>query len=118
MPLELTRSRFAALSDPTRLRLMALLAAEGELCVCELTHALDLPQPRISKHLAALREAGLARMRRDAQWVLYALAPEAEPWLSEVLAATRRDLADDPILAEDGERLKSMCGRPGRCRAA
>ena len=59
---------FKALSDRTRLRILMLLSAEGELCVCELTHALAIPQPKASKHLAILRAAGLVRMRRDAQW--------------------------------------------------
>lgn len=118
MPLVLTCSRFAALADPIRLRLMALLHREGELCVCEMTHALDIPQPKASKHLAALREAGLVRMRRDAQWVLYAVSEDADPWLAEVLAVTARDLVEDADLTQDRSRLGTMCGRPERCRAA
>jgi ArsR family transcriptional regulator, arsenate/arsenite/antimonite-responsive transcriptional repressor len=118
MALDLTCSRFAALSDPIRLRLMALLHREGELCVCEMTHALAIPQPKASKHLAALRDAGLVRMRRGAQWVLYAIADDADPWLAEVLAATARELAADPDLERDRSRLRCMCGRPERDRAA
>jgi ArsR family transcriptional regulator, arsenate/arsenite/antimonite-responsive transcriptional repressor len=118
MTLDPTCSRFAALSDPIRLRLMALLHREGELCVCEMTHALAIPQPKASKHLAALRDAGLVRMRRDAQWVLYAVAEDAGPWLVEVLAATARELVEDPDLERDRSRLHGMRGRPERCRAA
>lgn len=118
MAVDLLCSRFAALADPIRLRLMALLHREGELCVCELTRALDITQPRASKHLAALRDAGLVRMRRDAQWVLYAVADDAGPWLADVLTATGRTLADDPDLADDRARLASMRGRPERCRVA
>ncbi len=118
MTLDDTCSRFAALSDPLRLRMLALMHREGELCVCEMTHALAIPQPKASKHLAILREAGLVRMRRDAQWVLYALSPEINPWLAEVMAATARDLEAEPQLAEDLQRLTAMCGRPECCRRA
>jgi ArsR family transcriptional regulator len=111
-------SRLAALSDPLRLRMMALMHREGELCVCELTHALAVPQPKASKHLAILREAGLARMRRDAQWALYSLAPDADPWLAAVMAATALQLDADPQLVEDRRRLNGMGGRPERERSA
>jgi len=80
MSLDDACSRLAALSDPLRLRMMALMHREGELCVCELTHALAVPQPKASKHLAILREAGLARMRRHAQWALCSFAPDADRW--------------------------------------
>ena len=66
---------FALLADPTRLRCVVLLQREGELCVCELVHALDLPQPKVSRHLALLREAGVVEDRRAGQWVHYRLHP-------------------------------------------
>lgn len=110
--------RLAALSDPIRLRLLTLLLRHGELCVCEFTHALMLPQPKVSKHLAVLREADLVRIRRDAQWVLYSLAPEAAEWLASVLSATLRALENDPDIARDAERLAGMTGRPQRSRVA
>ncbi len=115
MALDDTCSRFSALADPLRLRMLALMRREGELCVCELTHALAIPQPKASKHLAILRAAGLVRMRRDAQWVLYTLSPEIDPWLAEVMATTARDLETDPQLAEDHRRLTAMCGRADCC---
>lgn len=67
---------FAALAHPKRLTLILALA-ERELCVCELVDLLGLPQPLISHHLAALRNAGLVRDRRDAHWVYYSLAPDS-----------------------------------------
>lgn len=60
---------FATLADPIRLRCLALIAGEGELCVCELVGALDLLQSKVSRHLAVMRDAGLLRDRRDAQQV-------------------------------------------------
>lgn len=52
------------LADETRLRSLILMRREGELCVCELTHTLDFSQPKISRHLATMREAGIVQNRR------------------------------------------------------
>jgi len=52
---------FRALADPTRLRALVLLQQEGELCVCELTYVLGVVQPKVSRHPAPLREAGIVR---------------------------------------------------------
>ena len=108
----------AALADPIRLRSLALMARGGELCVCELTHALQVGQPTISKHLASLREAGLVKDRRHAQWVFNAIASDLPPWVEAMLSATLAGLGDDPRLAEDAERLRTMPARPPRRRAA
>lgn len=67
------------LADANRLRIIDLLR-QGEVCVCEMTEALDLPQNLVSHHLRALREAGLVRARRkasDSRWVYYSLNPQA-----------------------------------------
>lgn len=66
---------FRALGDPTRLRLLDLLAG-GERCVCELTDAMDLPQPLLSHHLKTLREAGFIHARKEGRWTYYRLDPE------------------------------------------
>jgi ArsR family transcriptional regulator len=63
----------AAVAEPTRLRLLALIAP-GEVCVCDLVGALDLPQPLVSRHLGVLRRAGLVSARRDGLWMHYSLA--------------------------------------------
>jgi ArsR family transcriptional regulator, arsenate/arsenite/antimonite-responsive transcriptional repressor len=68
--------QFHALSDETRVRIVDLLR-EGELCVCEVTEALELSQSLLSFHLKVLREAGLVRDRREGRWVYYALDPES-----------------------------------------
>ncbi len=108
----------SALSDPIRLRCVALMAAEGELCVCELTHALRASQPTISKHLATLREAGLVKDRRHAQWVLYSIATGLPPWVERMLVAAVDGVSATPVHAEDAERLKGMTARPPRHRVA
>jgi ArsR family transcriptional regulator len=76
-PRNLTFEVFRALADPVRLELVALLAAQGPLCVCHLEEALPYSQPRISKHLGVLRRAGLVSWRRDRSWVYYSVNPEA-----------------------------------------
>lgn len=103
---------FQALSDPTRLRIVSLLAAETELCVCELTHALDLSQPMISRHLSNLRETGLVDDRRAGKWIYYRLHPELPNWASDVLARTQTALARSEPYRADRATLRSMPNRP------
>ena len=103
---------FKCLGDDTRVRMTLLIAREGELCVCELTHALELSQPKISRHLAQLREAGILMDRRKGQWVYYRLHPELPQWvdamLKGVVDANQEWLNPDALrLAEMGERSQS-----------
>lgn len=79
-------ARFKALADPTRVRILNLLAASDEVCVCVLTEAFDLSQPTISHHLKLLREAGLVESERRGTWAFYRLVPEA---VDELRAALR-----------------------------
>jgi len=91
---------FKALSDETRLRCLALLG-QGERCVCDLTGALDLPQPKISRHLAQLRGAGILLDRRQGQWVYYQINPYLPDWASAILRETLAACARDPRYVED-----------------
>ena len=116
--MEYAAAIFFALSDPARLRSLALLAKKGELCVCELTHALQANQPKISKHMATLRDAGLVKDRRDAQWVLYSLATDVPQWVGEALSAAIKGVSEDRLHDDDMERLKTMTSRPLRDRVA
>ncbi len=104
---------FKALADQTRLRCLMLMAEEGELCVCELTHALDTLQPMISRHLAQLREAGLVADRRQGQWVYYRLHPDTPPWVKKVITATAKGVIDAKPFAKDRAALHDMPNRPG-----
>jgi len=106
---------FQILGDETRLRAVALMAEAGEVCVCELVHALELPQPKISRHMAAMRDAGLVVPRRDAQWVFYAPNPALPDWQQQVISAAMQGLKDSEITAQDLSRLNSMPNRPERC---
>lgn len=94
---------FKCLADDTRARMTLLLARQGELCVCELTCALDLAQPKISRHLAHLREAGILADRRQGQWVYYRLHPQLPGWVSTMLNEVAR--ASEGWLDADLQRL-------------
>ena len=74
------------LGDPGRLRLVSLIAAEGEVCQCDLTRPLGLSQPTVSHHLKVLEEAGLLSRERRGRWAFYRLRPEPLTLLSRALA--------------------------------
>jgi ArsR family transcriptional regulator len=94
---------FRTLSDPTRLRLLNLLAC-GETCVCELTDTLRVVQPKVSRHLAHLKRAGLVEARRNGKWMHYRWAKHADPLVRHVLAALRGWMQTDEQM--NGERLQ------------
>lgn len=79
---------FKALGDPVRLRLLSMIASQGdgEVCVCELTPAFELSQPTISHHLKLLRQAGLVDSERRGTWVYYRVRPETTERLTAALA--------------------------------
>jgi len=81
-------SAFKALSDPTRVRMINLMARAGEQCVCVMNTSFDLSQPTISHHLKLLREAGLVRVRRRGTWAYYRINTERLAELNAALAAT------------------------------
>ena len=112
MPID-AKTLFRMLSDGTRLRLLMLLASEGELCVCELTHALGLSQPKISRHLAQLRESGLLRSRREGQWMYYRINPELPDWAQSILQHALAGNRGVHPYREDLQSLKTMPDRPG-----
>jgi len=103
---------FKCLADDTRLHLMLMIAREQELCVCELTCALEASQPKISRHLAMLRQCGLLADRRQGQWVYYRLHPNLPLWAKTVLDAALT--AEQIDLALQRQRLDAMTERPQR----
>ncbi len=76
---------FKNLSDETRLGIVLLLREMGELCVCDLCTALDQSQPKISRHLAMLRESGLLLDCKQGKWVHYRLSPHIPFWAAQVI---------------------------------
>lgn len=76
---------FKILSDRTRLDIILLLKASGELCVCDIYTTLNLSQPKTSRHLAMLRESGLLLDSRHGKWVHYRLSPALLPWVRNII---------------------------------
>lgn len=105
-----TAAFFKALSDETRLRCLVLLQAHTELCVCELTAALDLSQPKISRHLAHLRQIGLILDQRKGKWVYYRLNASLSNWSCNILSEAAN--SSDLVFTEDHKRLLAMTNRP------
>lgn len=96
---------YAALADPTRLRILSLLGDE-EVCVCHLHASLDVPQPTASRHLAYLRRAGLVQARRDGSWMHYRLSPINNPVVAAVVKAALHALTHSEVSARDERRLR------------
>lgn len=103
---------FDVMGDPTRRRILGLLASEGELCVCEMTAAMDDIQPKISRHLAVIRVAGLVRIRRERTRIYYCIDEGLPRWQRAMLDALRDGAVSD--LSADRTRLRRMRGRPPR----
>lgn len=100
---------FQALSDATRLRILGLLLT-GEVCVCDIHESLKLPQPKVSRHLAYLRKAGLVETRRDGLWVHYRLATKGDPVLGVVRDAVTHALMHVNTVHRDAKRLEKVKG--------
>jgi ArsR family transcriptional regulator len=103
--LEALTSVYAALADPTRLRILSLLG-DGEICVCHIHASLDVPQPTASRHLAYLRKSGLVEARREGIWMHYRLAPQDNPVVASVVKAALHALTHTDISAKDERRLQ------------
>jgi ArsR family transcriptional regulator, arsenate/arsenite/antimonite-responsive transcriptional repressor len=102
---------FAALADRTRLRLINLMGAD-ELCVCFFVEVLKTNQPKISRHLAYLRRAGLVSDRKDGKWVHYRVAEPSDTNAARILREVLTWLRDDPEMRRDRERLARVCCAP------
>lgn len=106
---------FRAFSDRTRLRILHMLRG-GELCVCDLVAVIDAPQPKISRHLAYLRRAGLVTMRKDGLWSHYRLAAAHNAFHRKLLECLENCFQEVPELAEDAKTLKRVgCGKSACC---
>lgn len=102
---------FRALADRTRLRLLNLMGAE-EVCVCFFVEILKTNQPKISRHLAYLRRAGIVGVRREGQWVHYRVVEPTDTSAARVLKEVLSWLANDQEMQRDRERLIKVCCAP------
>jgi ArsR family transcriptional regulator, arsenate/arsenite/antimonite-responsive transcriptional repressor len=105
---------FKALSEPTRLRLLNLLRL-GSICVCELHAVLRIPQPTASRHLAALRHAGLVEDCRSGTRIIYSLTPPGTPQIEALYELLDKCCPRDEVMRADLARLKEAV-RKGACR--
>jgi ArsR family transcriptional regulator len=102
---------FTALADRTRLRLLNLMG-DDEVCVCFFVEVLQTNQPKISRHLAFLRRAGIVEARRDGLWMHYRIAETGNEDINKILYQTRQAVAKDPEMRADRERMVSVCCGP------
>lgn len=102
---------FAALADPIRLRLLNLIAG-SEVCVCYLVEVLRQSQPKISRHLAYLRKAGVVSARRDGKWIHYQLVRPTDPAEASILDAVLASLRTNAQMQADLDRLTRACCQP------
>jgi ArsR family transcriptional regulator, arsenate/arsenite/antimonite-responsive transcriptional repressor len=102
---------FRALADPTRLRLINLVATQ-EVCVCYFVEVIGVPQPKISRHLAYLRRAGIVAARREGKWMHYKLVVPSDQHAAAVLNATVGALRENKELQRDFQRLNKACCGP------
>lgn len=102
---------FTALADKTRLRLLNLMR-EDEVCVCFFTEVLGDSQPKISRHLAYLRNSGLVESRRDGKWMHYRISMPEDAGQQKILRETLEWLASQEDLKKDYEKLAKVCCAP------
>lgn len=102
---------FRALADHTRLRLINLIG-DDEVCVCFLVEVLKINQPKISRHLAYLRRAGVVSARREGKWIHYRLVEPPESHAANIFREVRAGLPNEPAMKSDRARLKKICGAP------
>src|ERR671939_155167 len=95
---------FRALADRTRLRLLNLMAA-GEVCVCFFVEVLGTNQPKISRHLAYLRRAGVVAARREGKWMHYRVTAPQDEHAARIFAEVMKRLGDDRAMQKDRARL-------------
>ena len=99
---------FVALSDKTRLRLLNLMS-DDEVCVCFFVEVLEEGQPKVSRHLAYLRSAGIVEARRDGKWIHYKITPPAHPHAARILSDVLAWLKEDKEMQQDRARLVKVC---------
>ncbi len=114
-PFDLERF-FQALGDRTRLRLLNLMG-DQEICVCYLVEILGAPQPKISRHLAYLRRAGVVAARREGKWMHYRVVMPPHRGAAQLLREALAMLKEEKAMQADRMRLKKACGAPAKLPA-
>jgi ArsR family transcriptional regulator len=99
---------FSLLSDETRLRCLILLQKEGELCVCEISQIIGSIQPKISRHLALMRNSRLVLDKRRGQWVYYSLDPSLPNWAKRIIKTTLENLMKEEPYHSDIKKIRFL----------
>jgi ArsR family transcriptional regulator len=102
---------FIALSDRNRLRLLNLMGEE-EVCVCYFVEILKMAQPKVSRHLAYLRRAGIVAARREGKWMHYRIVPPSDEHAVRILEELREWFTTDRQMQEDRARFIKVCCAP------
>lgn len=102
---------FRTLADPTRLRILRLIG-ESEVCVCYFVEALQLSQPKISRHLAYLRRSGIVHARKDGKWVRYSIAFPPNSSAAAILREALMWAGEMPETKRDRVRFAAACCQP------
>lgn len=105
---------FRAFSDRTRLRILGILR-QGEHCVGDLVEILKVPQPKVSRHLAYLRKAGLVESREEGLWNFYRLAPARAAFHRKMLECLTACFGDVPEVARDSSKARALRKAGGCC---
>jgi ArsR family transcriptional regulator len=107
---------FAALADRTRLRLLNLMNGK-EVCVCYFVEILGQSQPKVSRHLAYLRRAGIVAARRDGKWIHYSIIVPKHAGAARILNETLSVLSEDRTMQADRTKLSRACCVPQKLSA-
>ncbi len=107
---------FQSFADQTRLRILHLLSQQKELCVCDITKSLTLPQSKISRHLAYLRNAKLIDVRKDGLWRHYRLRSPQGGFHKSLITCLKSCFSEVQILKKDRARLSKLKKRGEACR--
>lgn len=102
---------FLALADRNRLRLLHLMGDE-EVCVCFFVEILQMPQPKVSRHLAYLRRAGIVDARREGKWIHYRMVLPQDEHAVRILTEVRNWISSDQEMQRDRQRLVRVCCAP------
>jgi ArsR family transcriptional regulator len=102
---------FKALADETRLRLINLIG-DDEVCVCFFVEVLKTNQPKISRHLAYLKRAGVVAARREGKWIHYRIVEPADPHAARIFREVRSWLENNSAMMTDRARLRKICCAP------
>ncbi|MCW8878012.1 MAG: metalloregulator ArsR/SmtB family transcription factor [Kangiellaceae bacterium] len=103
---------YKSLADETRLTTALIIQHEEELCVCELTKALNEIQPKVSRHLAQLKKSGILNDRKQGQWVFYSINSQLPDWAKQVLKITLEQ--NSKLIQKPLANLDKMGNRPER----